>query len=232
MMAGKGEGRMSGGGAQSHGVVVRGEASLIDLGARIAHCRQCVVQPERQPLPHAPRPVCVLSSRARIAICGQAPGVRVHASGRPFTDPSGDRLRDWLGIGSDVFYDPDQIAIVPMGFCFPGLDAKGGDKPPRPECRKLWHDRVFSAMPNIGLRIVVGSYAQAYHLGEHRRKTLSATVADWRAVLSSTRDEGRAAIALPHPSWRNNAWLKRNPWFEQECLPVLREEVAALIATA
>ncbi|WP_293721484.1 uracil-DNA glycosylase family protein [Stappia sp.] len=226
------DGRMKDAEDESRGVVVRGDPALVDLGKRISDCRQCVLQPERQPLPHEPRPVCVLSSHARIAICGQAPGTRVHASGRPFTDPSGDRLRDWLGIGPEVFYDPCRVAIVPMGFCFPGLDAKGGDRPPRSECRKLWHDRVFEAMPNVGLRIVIGSYAQAYHLGEHRRSTLSATVADWREVLAATRKEGRPAIALPHPSWRNNAWLRRNPWFEQECLPVLREEVAALLGEA
>jgi uracil-DNA glycosylase len=141
-------------------------------------------------------------------------------------------LRDWLGVAADVFYDPDRFAIVPMGFCFPGLDTKGGDRPPRPECRKLWHDRVFAAMPNIRLRIVIGTYAQIYHLGDHRRKTLGATVADWRAVLAATRAEGRPAIALPHPSWRNNAWLKKNQWFERECLPELRREVAALLEEA
>jgi uracil-DNA glycosylase len=199
------------------------------LAREIAACRVCRDTPRRTPLPHEPRPVCVLSSTARIAICGQAPGTRVHASGRPFTDPSGDRLRDWMGIGEELFYDADQIAIVPMGFCFPGLDAKGGDLPPRPECRAQWHDRVFETMPQLRLKIVIGAYAQAYHLGRHRRGSVRETVAAWREILEATAGEGVGAICLPHPSWRNNAWLRKNPWFERECLPVLKREVAALL---
>lgn len=199
------------------------------LAREIANCRVCREAPRRTPLPHAPRPVCVLSSTARIAICGQAPGTRVHASGRPFTDPSGDRLRDWMGIGEDLFYDATRIAIVPMGFCFPGLDAKGGDLPPRPECRALWHERVFEAMPQLRLKIVIGAYAQAYHLGRHRRGSVRETVAAWREILEATRAGGVGAICLPHPSWRNNAWLRNNPWFERDCLPVLKREVAALL---
>jgi uracil-DNA glycosylase len=202
---------------------------LDELARGISACRHCVERPERAPLPHEPRPVCVLSATARIAICGQAPGTRVHASGRPFTDPSGDRLRDWMGIGEDVFYDARRIAIVPMGFCFPGLDAKGGDLPPRPECRRLWHDRIFAAMPQLRLKIVIGAYAQAYHLGPHRRGSVRETVAAWREIHEETRAGGVAAICMPHPSWRNNAWLKKNPWFEAECLPVLREAVAQLV---
>ncbi|WP_349360384.1 uracil-DNA glycosylase family protein [Stappia sp.] len=202
---------------------------LENLGREIAACRRCVEAPRRRPLPHAPRPVCVLSDTARIAICGQAPGTRVHESGRPFTDPSGDRLRAWMGVDESVFYDARRIAIVPMGFCFPGLDAKGGDLPPRPECRALWHDRIFAAMPQLRLRLVIGGYAQAYHLGTHRRASVRDTVAAWREILTATRAEGRAAICVPHPSWRNNAWLKANPWFEEECLPVLRSEVARLL---
>jgi uracil-DNA glycosylase len=213
----------------ARGVRDEADAEIERLAVDIGACRACVEAPLRSPLPHEPRPVCVLSPTARIVICGQAPGTRVHASGRPFTDPSGDRLRDWMGIGPEVFYDAARIAIVPMGFCFPGLDAKGGDLPPRPECRRLWHDKVFAAMPRIELRLVIGGYAQAYHLGAHRHRTLGGTVADWRAILSATRAEGRAALPLPHPSWRNNTWLKRNPWFEAECLPVLRSEVARLV---
>ncbi len=200
-----------------------------ELAREIAGCRLCVEAPFRRPLPHEPRPVCVLSSSARIAICGQAPGTRVHASGRPFTDPSGERLRDWMGIGEDVFYDPSRVAIVPMGFCFPGLDAKGGDLPPRRECRLHWHDRVFRAMPQLRLKIVIGAYAQDYHLGAHHRGSVRETVAAWREILDETRAEGVAAICLPHPSWRNNAWLRKNPWFERDCLPVLKREVAALL---
>lgn len=202
---------------------------LAALAREIGACRTCVTAPAGRPLPHEPRPVCVMSSSARIAVCGQAPGTRVHASGRPFTDPSGERLRDWMGIGEDIFYDPAKLAIVPMGFCFPGLDDKGGDLPPRRECRRLWHDRVFAAMPQLRLKLVIGSYAQAYHLGEHRRASVRETVAAWREILEETRTEGVAAIALPHPSWRNNAWLKRNPWFAEECLPVVRAEVARLL---
>ena len=206
--------------------------ALDALAGEISACRRCVDAPDRKPLPHAPRPVCVLSATARIAICGQAPGTRVHASGRPFTDPSGDRLRDWMGIGEDIFYDASRIAIVPMGFCFPGLDAKGGDLPPRPECRRLWHDRVFAAMPQLRLKIVIGAYAQAYHLGGHARGSVRETVGAWREIYEATRDEGVAAICMPHPSWRNNAWLRKNPWFEEDCLPVLRVEVARLAGDA
>ena len=150
----------------------------------ISACRICVEAPLKAPLPHEPRPVCVLSQSARICIAGQAPGTRVHQSGRPFTDPSGDRLRDWMGIGEDIFYNPDQLAIVPMGFCFPGLDAKGGDLPPRRECVAKWHDQIFALMPQIELVLVIGQYAQAYHLGKARDKTLTATVQNWRQYLS------------------------------------------------
>jgi uracil-DNA glycosylase len=158
-------------------------------------------------------------------------GTRVHKSGRPFTDPSGDRLRDWMGIGSDVFYDPEKLAIVPMGFCFPGLDAKGGDLPPRSECRLAWHDQVFEAMPQIELVLAIGQYAQAYHLGASRKRSLTETVSAWKDYFTLGADVGRPAILpLPHPSWRNNAWLKKNPWFETDLLPVLRREVARLVA--
>lgn len=186
-------------------------------------------EPEVTPLPHAPRPVLQVSSTARLCICGQAPGTRVHKSGRPFTDPSGDRLRDWMGIGEDVFYDPSQLAIVPMGFCFPGLDDKGGDLPPRRECRRNWHDRLFAEMPQIELVLVIGQYAQAYHLGSRRQKSLTATVADWRSYFGDDQGQDRPGVLpLPHPSWRNNAWLKKNPWFEADLVPVLRREVKRL----
>ncbi|MCV0429080.1 MAG: uracil-DNA glycosylase family protein [Roseibium sp.] len=177
-----------------------------------------------------PRPVLQVSATARLCICGQAPGTRVHKSGRPFTDPSGDRLRDWMGIGENVFYDAGRLAIVPMGFCFPGLDAKGGDLPPRPECRNTWHDRLFAAMPQLELILVIGQYAQAYHLGAARRKTLTETVTGWRDYFEASPQPGKPVVLpLPHPSWRNNAWLKKNPWFESELLPVLRREVARLV---
>lgn len=216
---------------QQGGVKVS-DSSLAPLGKELASCRICVERPAGPlALPHEPRPVCVLSSSARIAICGQAPGTRVHHSGQPYTDPSGDRLRSWMGIGKDDFYDAGKIAIVPMGFCFPGLDAKGGDKPPRRECRLVWHDRIFAAMPAIALKLVIGQYAIDYHLGELKRKTVRETVAAWSAVMTESRERnGIAVLPLPHPSWRNNAWIERNPWFEAEVVPVLRREIARLLA--
>ncbi|MEM9634757.1 MAG: uracil-DNA glycosylase family protein [Pseudomonadota bacterium] len=199
------------------------------LADDVRTCRVCVETPEKSPLPHDPRPVLQVSSTARICICGQAPGTRVHRSGRPFTDPSGDRLRDWMGIGEDIFYDAARLAIVPMGFCFPGLDAKGGDLPPRIECKRIWHDRIFEAMPQIELILVIGQYAQAYHLGPKRKKSLTETVINWRQYFEDTPSDGcPVVLPLPHPSWRNNAWLKKNPWFETDLLPVLRREVARL----
>lgn len=196
----------------------------------IRNCRICVENPQKSPLPHEPRPVLQVSASARLCICGQAPGTRVHKSGRPFTDPSGDRLRDWMGIGEDIFYDADKLAIIPMGFCFPGLDAKGGDLPPRTECRAAWHDRLFALVPQVELILVIGQYAQAYHLGKDRRKSLTDTVADWRDFWDRDRAEGQPRILpLPHPSWRNNAWIKKNPWFETQLLPVLRQEVKRLV---
>ncbi|MBO9426361.1 uracil-DNA glycosylase family protein [Labrenzia sp. R4_1] len=203
------------------------------LSNAVRACRICVEKPEKAPLPHEPRPVLQTSSTARICISGQAPGTRVHKSGRPFTDPSGDRLRSWMGIGEDVFYDPDLLAIVPMGFCFPGLDAKGGDLPPRPECRKVWHDRLFAAMPQIELILVIGQYAQAYHLGKARKGSLTETVAAWQTYFQeSGRSDRPLVLPLPHPSWRNNSWLKKNPWFEAELLPVLQKEIARLVSRA
>lgn len=200
---------------------------LAELIAEIARCKICRDDPEGAALPHEPRPVVRPSATARLCIAGQAPGTRVHASGIPFTDPSGDRLRDWLGIGPDVFYDVEKVAIVPMGFCFPGLDAKGGDLPPRAECRRHWHDRLFAAMPQIELVILIGQYAQAYHLGADRGKSLTETVADWQRIYK--RPGCPRFLPLPHPSWRNNGWLRKNPWFGERVLPLLRAEVARLV---
>jgi uracil-DNA glycosylase len=202
---------------------------LASLSKAIAACRICVEAPLGQPLPHEPRPVAWPSATARILIAGQAPGTRVHASGRPFTDPSGDRLRNWMGVDEAAFYDRSRIAIVPMGFCFPGLDAKGSDLPPRPECRAAWHDRLMAAMPRIDLILAVGATAQAYHMGRLglsalRAPTLTDTVANWREILAARQHPG--LFAMPHPSWRNSGWLKRHPWFEAELLPVLRRGVA------
>ena len=184
----------------------------------IRACRVCAAH-----LPHEPRPVLRAKPPARLVIVGQAPGTRVHASGMPFTDPSGDRLRDWLGVDSETFYDERHVAIVPMGFCFPGLDAKGGDLPPRKECAPLWREKLFAELKEIKLTLVVGSYAQAWHLKGRTKPTLTETVKAWR-------EYGPKVMPLPHPSWRNNAWVKKNLWFESELLPVLRKRVAKVLA--
>ncbi|MET4632914.1 uracil-DNA glycosylase family protein [Kaistia defluvii] len=198
---------------------------LDQLVEEIRQCRICVDQPRGRPLPHEPRPVVRASATARILIAGQAPGTRVHASGKPFTDPSGDRLRDWMGVGEAEFYDEARIAIVPMGLCFPGLDAKGGDLPPRRECAPAWRNALLDRMPAVDLVLAVGLYAQQFHLGKRVRGSLTETVADWRAILDETH--APRILPLPHPSWRNSGWIKRNPWFEAELLPVLKGLVAA-----
>ena len=145
----------------------------------------------------------------------------------PFTDPSGDRLRSWLNMTPETFYDEDRVAIIPMGFCFPGLDAKGGDLPPRRECAARWHSDLFSALPQVKLILAVGAYAQAFHLGSSRGKTLRETMLNWRTHFKAARSP--RIFPLPHPSWRNNAWLKKNPWFEEGLLPVLRREVRKVL---
>lgn len=199
------------------------------LLAEIRACRKCADDPQGKPLPHEPRPVLRVSPVARICVCGQAPGTRVHASGTPFTDPSGDRLRQWMGVTEEEFYDVSRVAIVPMGFCFPGLDAKGGDLPPRRECASLWRARIFALMPDIELLLLVGKYAQDWHLGGQggtRGASLTDTVAAWRKTYARGRQR---ILPLPHPSWRNNAWLRKNPWFERDLLPVLRKDVRTLL---
>ena len=155
-------------------------------------------------------------------IVGQAPGTRVHESGRPFTDPSGDRLRDWMQVDEASFYDARKIAIVPMGFCFPGLDSKGGDLPPRRECAPLWQDRVRAALPKIRLTLLIGLYAQRFYLSSQAQKTLTETVRQGERYHPDF-------LPLPHPSWRNNAWLSRNPWFEEKILPVLRCRIQEIL---
>lgn len=201
-------------------------SELAALSREIEKCRVCAETPLESPLPHEPRPVVRLSSTARLCIAGQAPGLRVHESSIPFDDRSGDRLRDWMGVAKEVFYDTKRLAIVPMGFCFPGYDAKGGDLPPRKECAPLWRHRIFDLMPQIELVLVIGQYAQAWHMADQRRKTLTETVQNWRAVFET--DQTPKVLPLPHPSWRNTGWLKKNIWFEQEVLPVLRSEVRRL----
>lgn len=159
----------------------------------------------------------------RLLVIGQAPGTRVHATGVPWNDPSGKRLRAWLDLDSEVFYD--RVAIMPMGFCYPGADARGADKPPRTECAPLWHARLRAFLPEIELTLLVGRYAQKYWLGAAAKSTLTETVRAWETYQPSF-------LPLPHPSWRNQAWLKRNPWFETEVLPTLRIQVARLLGTA
>ena len=152
--------------------------------------------------------------------------MRAHASGVPFSDPSGDRLRSWLGIGPDTFYDESRIAIVPMGFCFPGYDKAGGDLPPRRECAPLWRNQVLATLPNVRLMVLVGSYAIRWHVPAYARRSMTDTVADWAAIAALGESHAPTMLPLPHPSWRNTSWLKKNPWFEAEVLPVLRSRVA------
>jgi uracil-DNA glycosylase len=172
-------------------------------------------------LPHAPRPVFLVGARARLLIVGQAPGRRVHESGIPWNDPSGDTLREWLGMERAKFYDNARIAIVPAGLCFPGT-GPNGDLPPRPECAPLWQPRFRAALPRVELVLLVGSYAQAYYLGENLKENLTETVRAWRAYLPEF-------FPLPHPSPRNRLWLKRNPWFARSVIPVLRRRFKALV---
>ncbi|MEI7597998.1 MAG: uracil-DNA glycosylase family protein [Aestuariivirga sp.] len=194
------------------------------LLAQVHACRICIGA--AKPLPHEPRPVLQPGPKARILIAGQAPGLRVHASGRPFTDPSGVRLREWLGVTEAIFYDPREVAILPMGFCFPGLDAKGSDLPPRPECAPAWRAKLLAAMPKIELVVCLGSYAMRWHMGRAWPGSVDAAVRNWRVGLALTP----AVIPLPHPSWRNSGWLKRNPWFAADLLPELQARVARLLA--
>ena len=178
-------------------------------------CRLC-----EPGLPQGANPVLQASPTARILIAGQAPGAKVHASGIAFADASGERLRDWLGIDAQDFYDPERVAILPMGFCFPG-SGSGGDLPPRTECAPAWRERLLEQMPGIELTLILGRYAQAYHL-PRAASSVTANVAAWR-------EHWPGMVPLPHPSPRNNRWLKRNPWFEAELLPRLRRRVARLL---
>jgi uracil-DNA glycosylase len=198
------------------------------LLSELRACRICRDAPRfGPPLPHEPRPIVQASPTARLCIASQAPGTRAHRSGKPFYDPSGVRLRAWLGLDEERFYDAAQVAIVPMGHCFPGLDAKGGDLPPRRECAPAWRGPVLAVMPDLRLVLLIGQYAQAWHLGAEFRGGLTETVRRWREILAEPRRP--RLLPLPHPSWRNNGWLKRNPWFEAELLPALRREVRAIL---
>jgi uracil-DNA glycosylase len=191
------------------------------LDVLIEEARQCTVcDPD---LPAGPRPVLAAAAEAKILIIGQAPGRRVHASGVPWDDPSGNRLRQWLGVEKEVFYNPRLFAIIPMGFCYPGTGASG-DLPPRPECAPLWHDQILENLPAVGLTLLLSQFAQTYYLGSKRKKTLTETVRSYHQY-------GPRFMPLPHPSPRNNRWLKKNSWFESEVLPELKRRVGQLLAS-
>lgn len=187
-------------------------SSSAALHARIKACRLCAAH-----LSAGPRPVVQFAPSARLLIISQAPGAKVHASGIPWDDDSGRRLRDWLGIAPDCFYDPTQVALMPMGFCYPGKGASG-DLPPRPECAPAWHDQLLAELPNVALILLVGIYAQARYLPGARRLSMSERVRRYRHGHGHYRP-------LPHPSWRSTMWMRNNPWYERELLPQLRAEV-------
>ena len=186
--------------------------SVADLLTEIGNCRVCA-----NALAAGPRPIVQFSGTSRIVIIGQAPGARVHASGVPWDDASGERLRQWTGLSNDDFYDPAKVALVPMGFCYPGK-GKSGDLPPRPECAPLWHERVMEFLPGNCLILLVGSYAQKRYLPALKRQTLTEIVRD-------AGEKTAGFFPLPHPSWRSTIWMRRNPWFEQKTLPALRSAV-------
>lgn len=190
--------------------------SLAQLLTRVRACRVCAAE-----LPGEPRPVLVADTRARLLVIGQAPGTRVHATGIPWNDPSGDRLRDWLQMDRARFYDKRQLAIVPMGLCYPGK-GNNGDLPPRPECAPLWHEAIFSRLKQVQLVLLVGQYAQQYYLRD--RRSLTERVRHWH-------DYGPRWFPLPHPSPRNQLWRQRNAWFEVEVVPALRQRVAQVLVT-
>ncbi|MDQ0463659.1 uracil-DNA glycosylase [Caulobacter ginsengisoli] len=191
--------------------------SLAAVLAEIAACRACAGE-----LPHEPRPVTWVTPDTRLLIIGQAPGRRVHESGVPFTDPSGDRLRQWMGIDYETFYGRREIGVAAMAFCFPGTNPKGGDYPPPPRCARLWRPRLMAALPNPELTLLVGAYAQDWALGEAAGANMTETVRRWRDYLPRY-------LPLPHPSWRNTGWLKRNPWFGDEVSPFLRAKVREIL---
>jgi uracil-DNA glycosylase len=201
--------------------------ALVHLAAEARACRICRDAPLRAPPLADPRPVLQISATARLCIASQAPGLRAHQSGRPFDDRSGDRLRDWMGVTRETFYDERRIAILPMGFCFPGYDAHGGDLPPRRECAARWRRPLFELLPDLELILCIGSYAQAWHLGARRASSMTETVRGWRELLASSG--APRVLPLPHPSWRNTGWMKRHPWFEAELLPTLRSEVDVVL---
>jgi uracil-DNA glycosylase len=191
--------------------------NLDKLLSDIRACRACAGE-----LPHEPRPVVWVKAGTRLLVCGQAPGRRVHESGIPFTDPSGDRLRGWLGVDSATFYGNEAIGVAGMAFCYPGTNPNGGDYPPPKRCAELWRRSLLDALPKVELTLLVGSYAQNWALGLRAKASMTETVQAWRDYLPDL-------LPMPHPSWRNTGWLRRNPWFEQEVTPYLRERVAGLL---
>lgn len=190
------------------------------LEQEISRCRLCEARFSQTHTEHEPRPVVWFQPTARLLIAGQAPGLRVHQSGRPFTDPSGVRLRDWLGLDDASFYDRTRVALVPMAFCFPGYDAKGADLPPPKICGQTWHTRVMEALPQVRLRVLLGGAAHRYHLGV--KTGVTDTVRGWR-------DHAPQTFVLPHPSWRNTGWIKKSPWFEADVLPALQTAVKEVL---
>lgn len=200
-----------------------GKPTWPELEAAIHGCRLCAADFAMTATAHQPRPVLWMRPGARVLIAGQAPGARVHASGRPFSDPSGDRLRDWLGLDDATFYDRDRVAIVPMAFCFPGYDAAGADLPPPRRCAETWRAAALAQL-DVEVTFLVGGHAQLWHLGR------AATAGGVTATVARWRDHAPAIFPLPHPSWRNTAWLKRNPWFAQELLPAARQRLKEVLA--
>ncbi|NNF52141.1 MAG: uracil-DNA glycosylase family protein [Gammaproteobacteria bacterium] len=188
------------------------KTDIDELLGTIRACSHCEAH-----LPLGPRPVLRAHASARILIIGQAPGTKVHATGIPWNDPSGDRLRSWMDVDSDTFYDERRFAIIPMGFCYPGK-GKSGDLPPRPECAPLWHERLLASLPQIELTLLIGQYAQRYYLGNSSKKNLTETVRAFDEYLP-------LYLPLPHPSPRNQMWLRKNPWFEREVVSVLRDRL-------
>ena len=187
-----------------------------NLVKEIRNCEVCLPQ-----LATGVNPVLSVHPRSKIAIIGQAPGLIVHKTGIPWDDKSGQRLREWLDVNEETFYIPELFAIVPMGFCYPGK-GKSGDLPPRKECAPLWHESLFRMMPDLELTLLIGSYAQAYYLGDQKKKTLTETVQNYKAYLPQY-------LPLPHPSPRNNIWLKKNNWFAAELIPQLRKQVSKVL---
>ena len=202
------------------------DEDLAPLLEELRACGHCASRFAATVTAHAPNPVFQIAPGARLCVAGQAPGLRAHGAGKPFADPSGIRLRTWLGVDEATFYDPARFAIVPMAFCFPGYDAKKHDLPPPPDCARLWRARLFAALPAIETLVLVGKAAIAWHLPALRSHPLAEIVGG-----GPYRDgAGRRLIPLPHPSWRNNAWLKKHPWFETDTLPALRAAIAPLLS--